>query len=356
MKEHNTVIKNNLNIVFAIDDNYVQQCAVTIVSILANSDFENFYNFYILNTGLKNESKIKLESLTNIRDFNIEYIDVSDFDFSKFPLNRDWISAATYYRLLIPEVLPKNIDKCIYMDCDMIAEDDLAKLWNYDISNYYAGVVEDESSISNTKRLNLPAENNYFNAGMMILNLDKLREISLINKSLEYYYKNEEKIIMQDQDLLNGVLNGKCLYLPLRWNLNTPACFSSYSNHYYSFETEQEALSHPGIIHFTGKYKPWVCSSFHPFRNEYIKYLKLTNFKEDIINYYKKELLSKIICKKYDWKVEKIYLFGIRIYKHKFSENSFIENIFSVRNSENKTHKVITILGIKIKFKRKNYE
>ncbi len=355
-KEYNQSMKtsNNINIVFAIDDNYIQQCAVTITSILANSKYENFYTFYILNTGLKNENKDKLNDLTKIRNFCINYVDVSNYDISKFPLNRGWISGATYYRLFLADVLPESIDKCIYMDCDMIAEDDLSDLWSFDIENYFAGVVEDESSTSNIERLGLPQENNYFNAGMILFNLKKLRTIDLFAISIKYYNENAEKITMQDQDILNGVLNGKCLFLPLKWNLNTPAYIKWYPKHNYSQQEEDNAALNPGILHFTGIYKPWKTSSMHPLRGEYKKYLELTEFYDDIRAYRIQEFISKIICKQEDWRGIKLYILGIPVFQNIKQKYNFLENLFSAKNSADKKHKIITVLGIKIKIRKRN--
>ncbi len=352
--KQNHQIINNINVVFATDDNYVEHCAVTIVSILANSPLSNYYNFYILNTGLTEENKRKLNSLKQKRDFGLNFIDVSNFDFSKFPLNRDWISATTYYRLYLPDVLPQDMDKCIYMDCDMLAEDDLAKLWSYNLDDYIAGVVEDESSKENVERLNLPPENKYFNAGMIVFNMKRLRNLNLAETSIAYYNEHEKQIIMQDQDILNGVLNGKCLYLPLRWNVASPAYTGYVLDHFYTKEEEKIAALNPAIVHFTGATKPWNLSALHPLNSEYKKYLIMTGFEEDIKRYKKQELLSKVFCKKTNTKEEKIYLFGIRIYHHQYGNYRFMENLFSIKNDKDKMHKIITILGVKIKIKRKN--
>jgi len=342
-----------IHIVFGIDDNYIQQCAVTMSSILLNTKAESNLHFYLMNTGLSEKSINNLETLKNIRPFKIEYLDVSHCDFSKFPLNRDWISVATYYRLFLSEVMPSNVDKCIYMDCDMIAEDDLSILWNYDISNYLAGVVEDEASRTNIINLNLPLENNYFNAGMIVFNLRKMREFNVVERAAEYFKNNQEKIKLQDQDILNGTLNGKCLFLPLRWNINTPAYMREENNHFYTKKEEEIAIYNPGIIHFTGEYKPWFTYSCHPLRGEYQKYLQFTNFKKDVKDYNIKEFWAKIYCKKKNWNIKETYFFGLNFNFVKYKGYSFFELIFSIKNSENKKHKVLTISGIKFKFKSK---
>ena len=340
--DDNCVDSTNVNIVFGVDDNYIQQLSVTIISILLNSCKKCNFNFYILNTGLKSKNKDKLESLKNIREFNINYIDVSGCDFSKFPLNREWISIATYYRLFLSEVLPLNIEKCIYLDCDMIVEDDILELWNSDINDYLAGVVEDECSKSNVERLKLPVENNYFNAGMLVLNLKRIREFNLAENAINYFNKNKNLITLQDQDILNGIFNGKCKYVDLRWNINTPAYMREKANHYYNRDIEAYAIKNPGIIHFTGSYKPWFTYSMHPLRNEYLRYLCYSNFKNDIISYKCRELKSKFICQKKHWNKREILILGIPIN---------IDALFSIKNEY--IHKVITILGIKFKVKSK---
>lgn len=344
-----TELKENINIVFAIDNNYVQQCAVTLISILMNSQTEVGFTFYILNTDLTIKNKDKLTSLKHLRDFNIEFIDVSNYDCSQFPLNRDHISIATYYRLFLTEVLPETIDKCIYMDCDMIAEDDIHKLWSFDISDSIAGVVEDENSKCNLERLNLPLENNYFNAGMLVLNLKKLRTFNLKEKSIEYYNKNKELITLQDQDILNGIFNGKCKFLPLNWNVNTPAYMKELTKHLYSTQDEENALQNPGIIHFTGEYKPWQNTCSHPLTKEYEKYLLCSKLKKDINIYNFKKFVSKIYCRKISWNVQKVYILGILVYKKVRGDLNLLQKIFSIKNEvkNNTKYKYLTILGIK---------
>ncbi len=346
------IFKDNIHIVVGIDNNYVQQCAVTIVSALMNTSANYYFTFHIMNVGLSDVSKNKLESLKKIRPFDIYYEDLSHCDFSRFPLNRNWISAATYYRLFLSDVISNDIDKCIYMDTDMIVEDNIAELWEYNIEDYLAGVVEDENSKMNQERLNLDF-NNYFNAGLLLLNLKKIREYNIIDKAIEFYNQNKEKITLQDQDILNGVMNGKCKFLPLRWNINTPAYMNESVNHFYSMEDENWAKQNPAIIHFTGEFKPWFTYCKHPLKNEYKRYLELTNLEEDIKAFNKREMLAKFYCWKKSWDSKTLYLVGIPVYKKEIHNNSFIENIFSLKNSYKKTHKIITILGIKIKIRRK---
>ena len=268
-----------IHIVFATDDNYAQHCAVTMASILMNSDNTSYFHFHILDGGISAESKQKMEYAKKFRAFTIQYYDMKVYDFSKFPLNRPWISVSTYYRLVLPQLLSKDIDKALYLDCDMVVERDIKELWNIDISKYSAAVVEDDCSKDNIKRMQLPAKNKYFNAGMILFNLKEIRKRDFTNDCIEYFIKNEHRITLQDQDILNGVLNGKCKYVSQAWNTNFPIYQGSNpEQHYFTRKEEIEECCRPGIIHYTtADSKPWANINKN-MASEYWKYFKYTGF------------------------------------------------------------------------------
>ena len=99
----------------AADNRYIQHSAATIASILLNCDASSNFRFHILDGGISSDKKEKLLKLKQIRDFDIQFYDMTKYDWSMFPDNRAHITLATYYRLRIPEVLPKNIQKALYL-------------------------------------------------------------------------------------------------------------------------------------------------------------------------------------------------------------------------------------------------
>lgn len=310
-------MENFINVCFSSDNNYVQHLTTAMASILKNLKSDSIIRFYILDGGISECNKKNILELSALKDFECIFYDMSKFDFSRFPMNRSYISVATYYRLLILEILPKDIEKLIYLDCDIIVKDDLSKLYNIDISGYYAGVIEDEGSITQLKRLLLPLENNYFNAGVIVFNLKELRKIDFLQKCFEFYELNKNEITLQDQDILNGVFSGRCKFLPLRWNANGRLYRNNDLERFYTLTDEINAKNNPAIIHFTDIEKPWKKNCTHPLQNEYFKYKFLT---------------------KYRFKNLDILFF-----------NKFITNIFSIKNIG--SHKQIKIFGIKIKIK-----
>lgn len=274
----NIPIERTIDIVMGADDMYIQHSAATMASILLNCDASSNFRFHILDGGISTDKKEKLLKLKKLRDFDIQFYDMTKYDWSMFPDNRTHTTLATYYRLRIPEVLPENLQKALYLDGDIIVEQDLKELWDTDISNYVLGVVEDVEGIDSRDRLGLP--NKYFNAGVLLLNLEKLRKTDLLKGSVSYLGKNRNRIIYQDQDILNGLFNTQYKDLPLKWNVNSHMYFRIKKKHTYTDNDAKVVRTNPGIIHFTGsEIKPWNQNKLtHPLADEYWKYSKYTEF------------------------------------------------------------------------------
>lgn len=274
----NVPIERTIDVVMGADDGYIHHSAATMASILLNCDASSNFRFHILDGGISSDKKEKLLKLKKLRNFDIQFYDMTKYDWSMFPDNRKHITLATYFRLRIPEVLPKNVQKALYLDGDMIVEQDLKELWDTDISNYVLGVVEDVEGIDSRDRLGLP--NKYFNAGVLLLNLEKLRKTDLLKDSVSYLGKNRNRIIYQDQDILNGLFNTQYRDLPLKWNVNSHMYFRTKKKHTYTDNDAKTVRTNPGIIHFTGgAIKPWNQNKLtHPLADEYWKYSKYTEF------------------------------------------------------------------------------
>ena len=241
-------MKNNkITVFFAVDDNYIDFLSITLSSIIDNAKDENYsYNFYIMHNGLSKESKKKLKHLSNHR-FKISYFNVLGHISSlenRFKV-RDYYTMTTYYRLLIPDTF-FFIDKALYLDCDIIVLDDLSKLYNYDIGDNLVGAVPDASvqivpefiEYVN-KSLNIET-NKYFNAGVLIMNLKKMRQTHMLRKIFEISKKVVFNIA-QDQDLLNVICKNSVYYVPNEWNVMPIG----------------GKISNPSLIHFNLIYKPW---------------------------------------------------------------------------------------------------
>ena len=137
--------KQTMHIFFAINDAYTQHLCVVIASILKNSTPLDDFHFYVLNKGdLSEENKNNIKSLKALKDFEIEFIEVDFALFDKCKTSQycDYITKETYFRYIIPTLKP-NLEKSLYLDCDIIIEDSLNLLYSIDLKDNYVGAIED---------------------------------------------------------------------------------------------------------------------------------------------------------------------------------------------------------------------
>lgn len=352
-----------VQIVFAADDNYCQHMTAAMASILLNSRKGNEFVFHVLHGELSDDNKQKIEKLKNLRSFNLYFYDMRNVDFSELPLNRDYISVATYYRLYILDVLPKQLDKVLYMDCDMIAEGDVAELFQTNINRFMAAVAEDEGSKYQSDRMGFAAGVRYFNAGMVLFNLEKMRKTDFRRHCFDWFRKHKKIVILQDQDILNGVFSGKVKYVSLAWNANGRLYRRNEIEHFYSEQEEIEAKQNPKIIHFTDRNKPWHVKCNHPLRYEYWKYLAHTSFAGAVYSYRIKRILYNLCCIHEDFFNKKLKIFGVTLIKIKsiFPKKAWYVLGFPVFSLEKKDfRKIYTIMGCSLafydRFEKLNYE
>ena len=271
-----------ISIVLATDDNFVQHCSVVIASILANN---TDVSFYIFTEGLKDENVKILMDLAKENGGELHVCIVDSQIVSQFPMPpymSNHISIATYYRLFVEWLLPKDVDRVIYMDCDIVVRGSLDPLWRTDMSDMAIGAVyqNNEWAIDNNsfERLGYSKEYGYFNAGVLLINLDYWRKHGVTDELMAFIQNNFDKIHSHDQDVLNAVLHGKVKPLSYTWNC-LPSFFEKNKYTFPSCVNYTEIIAEPIVIHYVFKPKPWQFECRHPFKDDYFKYLDNTPFR-----------------------------------------------------------------------------
>ena len=249
-------------IIFAIDDNVVVPCAVTITSLLLNANPDTGYVISILyeEKSLSFSNRVLIqEAFKGFEKASIGFVDVGDV-FSDVPEMRR-VTKATYFRLLIPELFPQ-FDKVIYSDIDIVFQRDLSAVYRTSFPNDELVAAVLDLAINNEYYFesDLPQAigktvKDYFNAGFLVMNLKQLR---IENKVEEFRELSKIKHAQNDQDVLNIVCNGRVQWLDSSYNFQT--------NHYVNFmwgESEPKIdfkeLMKNATLHYTYKNKPW-CS------------------------------------------------------------------------------------------------
>jgi len=249
---------NQIPIVMTSDDNYAFQTSVTIMSILDHKNENTDCIFYVLNNG-----KLTVESKNVIEKFhsNIHFLTVDPQKFQNIRV-LEHVPIASFYRILISDILA-GIDRCLFIDGDTIIMEDLFELFTKDLHNNYVAGVKDcgiqySSDIYKdyADKLGIQNMKTYINAGVLVMNLQKIREDNLVEEFILHMNKN---YLMMDQDVINVCCYGKIEILPLEYN----TFFEFYnqldklSGTIFSNEEIKSAIIKIKIIHFAGKYKPW---------------------------------------------------------------------------------------------------
>lgn len=258
------------NIICGIDDKYYQHCGAMLLSLFKHND--DTFHVYVLSLELTDEHKKLLKELVESFQNFIYFIDIDKKLIEFFPMKEsDYPSLATYLRLFIPQLLPLDVEKALYIDSDIIFKGDISDLYNCDITNYALAGMEDAPH-RQPERLGYPIEDKYFNAGFLLLNIKYLRDINFVDKALSYIRDYHQKIVLHDQDVLNALLHGHVLFVPIKWNMLD--CFYKdppFISNNYELELEESRKS-PITIHFSGPLKPWHQGCIHPLREEYFEY------------------------------------------------------------------------------------
>lgn len=271
-----------IHIACNIDHNYVRHCAVTLVSLFENNRKEEF-TAHIVGRGLEDADRRDLRGLAARYGQHILFHEPSEHLLDGFTIRATHgrLSTAAYYRCFLPDILPAEVDRVLYLDCDIVVRDSIAPLWDTPLDDRTAVAAVEDMGCGEAARygvLHYPQEDSYFNSGVLLVNLTYWREHGVAQECMDYYRRYPERIIFNDQDLLNGVLHDRKRMVDVRWNVQDG--FYRVSADAAWRREHAAALRHPVVLHFTNR-KPWNYDSQHPLRGEYFKYWDLTPWRDE---------------------------------------------------------------------------
>ena len=266
------------NIVLASDDHYAQHLTVTLKSLLENNRSGTF-NIFVFDGGIREENKAKIALTVQPYRCRMTYLEVDDSLFRELDTGR--LSIATYYRLLMTECI--HVDKVLYLDVDLIVNASIDELYETDIDDVFAAAVVDAwTGTAYKKRLGMDEDADYFNAGVMLINLKKWREAHLFEQFLAKVRDKNLVLSAHDQDILNLTFNGRWKPLPLKYNQyeKQPDLNQEMLLRFFSKAELKEAREHPVIIHYIGGRKPWHYRTEHVHKALYWHYLNMTPYRD----------------------------------------------------------------------------
>ncbi|HEP1785961.1 glycosyltransferase [Streptococcus suis] len=234
-----------MHIAFSATDSYADYLGTTIYSIIQHHPNQELH-FYVLTKWMSDHSRFKLNRLTS-QLVTISFIEIDSTSFDHLPL-KEGISLETYFRILLPSQLAE-LDRVLYLDCDILVNGSLKEIWESDLSHHYlAGVNELDMLHSNAEyrqKIGFTPQDIYVNAGVLLFNLELMRQ----DKIEEFLFAKAQEIKnyieYQDQDIINIGLKGQILNLEAKYNMTA-----------YQRKVKHISLEEAVIIHFNW-HKPW---------------------------------------------------------------------------------------------------
>ena len=329
-----------MNVVYASNENYVRHMAVSMYSLFDNNRKEDAIDVYILSTGILPESKVKLDFIAKQFKRKISFIELDDIKGKiDYDINTGRFDISAMSRLFIGELLPQDIDRVLYLDCDTVVSKELTGLWNTNLKeNIIAAALEPTIYKEVLKYLGMDERNPYYNSGVLLIDLKAWRDKNVGQGIIDYYKNINSVSLFCDQDAINGYLKGRIKTISPAYNL-----FTNYR--YFSYDTltkkagwfrriprkvYEHAISHPRIVHFAGDERPWKRYNLNPYRALYDIYLKLTPWADEkkemanplyMLSYHMMNVITLFAPKVRD-RISDMYLMRLKEAKEGANENS----------------------------------
>ena len=280
-----------MNVVYSTSDLYSELAATSIVSLFENCKDIDTINVFVIDIGINDKHKQDLLDLSAKYNRHLEFLEdlnVEDIAHTKINVGRWHIS--TFSRLFLLHVLPEDLEKIIYIDCDMIIRHSLKTVWEMDMEGTWCMSADDCRGKMYRKDIGIPTESIYTNNGLMVIDLEAWRKNDVESMFIEFINKYHGDITYMDQGVLNGVFQPlkKVKLLPISYNAQT-ACYDlGYKGLQacrkpvwaYTKEEFDKELRDPVIVHFTTCFmsgtRPWFKEDNHPYRSEFLRYRSLT--------------------------------------------------------------------------------
>ena len=217
----------------------------------------------ILFSRLSANNKLKITRICNQSKAEVNFLLV-DTSFFYGLKEMGHLQIESYYRMAIPSLIIS--DKALYLDCDILFMKDVSELFAKPLEGVAIAAVEDPV-YQPIDLLGMSKGSEYFNSGIMMMNLDYWRSNQISEKTLSFLLANPEKIKYADQCALNAIIDGAFLKIDKKYNFQTGFLAQG-----------SDVKTQPSIVHFTGSMKPTNYLSQHKYKDIFVSELKLSGF------------------------------------------------------------------------------
>jgi lipopolysaccharide biosynthesis glycosyltransferase len=254
-----------LNIAIAFDRNYLNPAYAFLASLFSTNPSSNIH-LHIIATGLTANEKDGIIQYVESVNAAITFYAIDSALVGQFVLNSTW-TAAVYYRLFFPLLVPQDIKRLLYIDSDTLVVGGLTELYHQNLENFPVGAVYD-CYVKSQPLIGIEKEGDYFNSGVLLMDLKRWREQEVSARAISYLTTFPERILFVDQCALNAVLKENWMKLPAKYNL-----LYTYIPEGIGKRALKKLVAESVIIHFT-LHRPWSMLGRNRMSYLYYHYLK----------------------------------------------------------------------------------
>lgn len=281
-----------MNIVYACDDKYAEPAGISMLSLFENNKEEKELCVFIIDSDISLLNKEKLEFLARSFARNLNFIPLLDIEKKiGIPIDAGRYTHASLGRIFLTSMLPIDVNRVIYLDCDTMVRQSLRSLWTENLGGNVIGGIYDTLPVYHKMRIGLDKADIYVNSGVLLMDLRLWIERDIQNKIVNIIKVFGGKLALADQDIINVACRGAICALHPRYNGYWSKEMQKYikANQssleyytgirpYYDNTMLLEAKNDPIIAHFIGyaKSRPWIRGSEHVLNDEYMRYRNIS--------------------------------------------------------------------------------
>jgi lipopolysaccharide biosynthesis glycosyltransferase len=245
---------------------------------------------YVLDCGISPASRRKMKRSLSPAWLRLHFISMNPDDFAGFR-DEGHFSLNTYARLFVGRLLPDKFERIVFLDGDMLLLDDVAALAEMDLQGRPLAAVQDpvagrvgrSAQMMHWQGWDVPEGTSVFNAGLMVMDLRRLRAEGTLEAAIEVARQHPERMQWHDQDALNYVLRGNYLEIDPAWNVGPFVFYPPHNRDVvYDPETVARCIREPKILHYGGTWRPWKGPGRHWREAEFYRYLYRTAWRNDV--------------------------------------------------------------------------
>lgn len=272
---------NTIHIAFCFDQNYSMPCGVSMTSICENTPGPICFHALIAGN-VTEDAKEMIGKAVSTHGNQVVFYEIDEKkieNLSEFM----YFSKSVYYRFMIPELLPEDVTRVLYLDSDVLCVKSLRPLWEIEMDDGVPAAMAYDSGCSNVKfhnRTGIPLTRPYYNNGVILMNLTCWRKEGIAMKCIKSMEENH--FVLVDQDAMNVVIGERVKSMPLQFNCQirfmiTPEDDWMLEKDKY-FDQIREAINDPALIHYTESVKPWHQNC--QFAKDWLKYKAISPWKK----------------------------------------------------------------------------